>query len=42
MKLQVDYTHLHGEDATTGLDAGQRPRSIACAPPFSWDSDEFL
>jgi hypothetical protein len=25
MKLQVDYTHLHGTDATTGLDAGSAP-----------------
>jgi molybdopterin converting factor small subunit len=25
MKLQVDYTHLHFEDATTGLDAGSGP-----------------
>jgi len=25
MKLQVDYTHLHGTDATTGLDAGSSP-----------------
>ena len=25
MKLQVDYTHLHGEDATTGLDAASAP-----------------
>ena len=24
-KLQVDYTHLHGEDATTGVDAGSAP-----------------
>ena len=34
VKVQVDYTHAHAEDTTTGLDAATARTSTGCGRPF--------